>query len=128
MAKKINSLIVLVMKASTSTLKLMGMGPRKWRCNTFTKSHAYWLIVFTSGKMLIHPINFDSTTWIPHLNVSQCEKFHYYNSWFYLKFKLTNLSFWLMDMYIWLKAKSLNDACIYWLINLNILIHLTKYI
>jgi hypothetical protein len=56
----------LGMKSSTSTSKLMGMGPRKWTC-TCTKSHAYWLIAFTSSKMLTHPINFDSTAWIPRV-------------------------------------------------------------
>jgi hypothetical protein len=30
--------------------------------------------------------------------------FHYYNSWFLKMFKLANLAFWLMDMYILTKG------------------------
>jgi hypothetical protein len=30
--------------------------------------------------------------------------FHYYKSWLFKRFKLTNLSFWLMDMYILTKG------------------------
>jgi len=32
---------------------------------------------------------------------------HYYKSWFFKKFKLTNLLFWLMDMYILTKGQGL---------------------
>jgi len=45
---------------------------------------------------------------------------HYYKSWLFKRFKLTNLSFSL-------KAKGLNDTRTFWLINLTIVINLTKY-
>jgi hypothetical protein len=32
---------------------------------------------------------------------------HYYKSWFFKRFKLINLSFWLMDMYILTKGLGL---------------------
>jgi len=52
---------------------------------------------------------------------------HYYKSWFFKRFKLTNLSFWLMDMYILTKGQGLEWHIICWLINLIILVYLTKY-
>jgi hypothetical protein len=32
---------------------------------------------------------------------------HYYKSWLFKRFKLSNLSFWLMDMYILTKGQGL---------------------
>jgi len=40
-----------------------------------------------------------------YLEDENFKKVHYYNSWFFKRFKLTNLSFWLMDMYILTKGQ-----------------------
>jgi hypothetical protein len=41
---------------------------------------------------------------------------HYYKSWLFKKFKLTNLLFWLMDIYILIKGQGLQWH-MYYLIN-----------
>jgi hypothetical protein len=53
-----------------------------------------------------------------------------YKSWFFKRFKLTNLSFLIVDIYILIKGQGLNDTCIFGLINdYNVLfddIHILK--
>jgi hypothetical protein len=59
-------------------------------------------------------------TWHIYQNI------HYYKSWFFNRFKLINLLFLLMDMYILTKSQG-NDTYICWLINLTIMVYLIKY-
>jgi len=48
-----------------------------------------------------------SSTLITRTKGSKKNWNHYYNSWFFKRFKLTNLSFWLMDTYILTKGQGL---------------------
>ncbi len=108
----------------------------------------HWSFCFWFWSLCLSTFNFHSHDWVFYILL--CSSFNLHHQWScstipsisivvgYVLIITTNHGFlisssWLICHFklwtctFWLKAKCLNDTCIFWLINLTIMVYLIKY-
>jgi hypothetical protein len=86
------------------------MSPQSWEIHNLKKKLIIFYLTMVSwmtshsNSPTLSLTSLLTSSWM--MSIHECSH-HYYKSWFFKRFKLINLSFWLMDMYILTKGQGL---------------------